>query len=43
MGKKKLNKKQHNMKGIKKKKKKEISHDKTIEYLRTIICKYGCE
>jgi len=43
MGKKKLNKKQHNMKGIQKQRKKEISHEKTIEYLRTIMCKYGCD
>jgi len=43
MGKKKLNKKRHNMKGIQKMRKQEVDHEKTIEYMKMLMCKYGCE
>jgi len=43
MGKKKLNKKRHNMKGIQRMRKKEVDHEKTIEYMKMLMCKYGCE
>jgi len=43
MGKKKMNKKRHNMKCIQRMRKQEVDHEKTIEYMRMLMCKYGCE
>lgn len=43
MGKKKLNKKRHDMKGIQRMKRREVSHEQTIEYMKMLMCKYGCD